>query len=87
MAAESAVILARLLADNAPCEELFKRYAFLRRPRTDAVTTTAHKALNNMIVTGIWRIVRDLTISTFGGYFLRSGLMGHYAYDAGTTTL
>jgi 2-polyprenyl-6-methoxyphenol hydroxylase-like FAD-dependent oxidoreductase len=87
MAAESAVILARLLADNAPSEELFKRYAFLRRPRTDVVTTTARRTLNNMLVTGVWRIVRDLAIATFGGFFLRSGLMGHYGYDAATATL
>ena len=87
MAAESAVILARLLADNTPSEELFRQYASLRRPRTDTVTTTARRTLNNMGVTGIWRIVRDLAISTFGGFFLRSGMMGHYGYDAGTATL
>jgi 2-polyprenyl-6-methoxyphenol hydroxylase-like FAD-dependent oxidoreductase len=87
MAAESAVILARLLANNTPSEELFKRYTFLRRPRTDAVTTTARRTLNNMLVTGLWRIIRDLVIVMFGGFFLRSGLMGHYGYDAGTATL
>jgi 2-polyprenyl-6-methoxyphenol hydroxylase-like FAD-dependent oxidoreductase len=87
MAAESAVILARLLGENPPSEELYNRYTSLRRPRTDAVSMTARKTLNNMLSSGIWRIIRDLVITMFGGYFLRSGMMGHYGYDAGTATL
>jgi 2-polyprenyl-6-methoxyphenol hydroxylase-like FAD-dependent oxidoreductase len=87
MAAESAIILARLLGDNAPSDELFKRYTSIRRPRTDAVTANARRALDNSLASGVWRMVRDLVITMFGGYFLRSGMMGHYGYDAGTAAL
>ena len=89
MAVESAIILARLLANHEPSDELFRRYTSIRRPRTDLVTRNARRSLKTIHtpVTGIWRVIRDFVITWFAGMFLRSGMMGHYAYDAGTVAL
>jgi len=87
MAAESAVILARLLAESPPSEELFQRYAAVRRPRTDLVTNTSRRIINSMSGSGLWGILRNLAVTLFGGMLIRSGMMGHVAYDAGTAAL
>ncbi|PVF99425.1 FAD/NAD(P)-binding domain-containing protein [Serendipita vermifera] len=87
MASESAVILARLLAEHPPSDELFGRYVKLRRPRTDAVTGNSGRALNNLLADGLWEIIRDTGIYLLGGFFIRSGMMGLIDYDAGTAPL
>jgi 2-polyprenyl-6-methoxyphenol hydroxylase-like FAD-dependent oxidoreductase len=87
MASESAVILARLLSEHPPSDELFERYAAIRRRRTDAVTGNSGRALNNVLADGLWEIVRDTGIYLFGGIFIRSGMLGHISYDAGTAPL
>ncbi|CAG8739520.1 2655_t:CDS:2, partial [Acaulospora colombiana] len=87
MASESAIILARLLAEHSPSDELFERYVALRRKRTDAVTGNSGRALNNLLADGLWEIIRDTGIYLFGGFFIRSGMMGHIGYDAGTAPL
>ena len=90
MAAESAVLLARLLADHDPSDELFKRYASLRHPRTDAVTRNSRRLVNTLFASSagsIWQGIRDFVISWVGGIIFRSGMMGQYAYDVGTVSL
>lgn len=84
---ESAVILARLLGENEPSDQLFDQFAKLRRPRTDAVTLNAHRGANNLVSEGGWAMLRDFVVWLVGGHFVQSGMMGHYKYDAGTAPL
>jgi 2-polyprenyl-6-methoxyphenol hydroxylase-like FAD-dependent oxidoreductase len=84
MACESAVILARLLADHPPSDELFQRYVTLRRPRTDRVTINARRGINNMLT---WELIRNTAIYLLGNLFLRIVVIGHIHYDAGTVPL
>ena len=87
IAIESAVILARLLAEKEPSDELFQRYADLRKPRTDAVVEAGRRIISYSF-TGGWRnTIRDFVVRILGGYFLRSGGLGSYEYDAGTAPL
>ncbi|KAG8869874.1 hypothetical protein FRC20_000736 [Serendipita sp. 405] len=87
MAMESAVILARLLAEYGPSDETFTKYTALRRPRTDRVTENALFAFKNVFADGMIQRIRDTVLWLFGGFFLRSGMLGHIGYDAGTAPL
>jgi 2-polyprenyl-6-methoxyphenol hydroxylase-like FAD-dependent oxidoreductase len=87
MAMESSIILARLLAENDPSDELFQRYHDLRRGRTDGVTRMARRGIGNMLYGVMWEFIRNLLVRLIAGYFIRSGFLGHYAYDAGTAPL
>jgi 2-polyprenyl-6-methoxyphenol hydroxylase-like FAD-dependent oxidoreductase len=86
MAVESSIILARLLADNNPSDELFQRYHDLRRGRTGA-TTSFRRRVGIMLYATMWEFIRNLLVRLVAGYFIRSGFMGHYAYDVGTAPL
>lgn len=87
MAIESAIILARLLAENEPSDQLFQQYHDIRHERTDWVTTNSNRGINDMFKGGLTGWVRTIVLRMFGGYFLRSGFLGHYGYDAGTVDL
>lgn len=89
MAAESAIILARLLGEHEPSDELFKRYASIRHPRTDFVTANSRRAVNAFFVSlkGGWKIIWEYAVWLLGGTFFRSGMMGQFAYDAGAAAL
>ncbi|KAG8833307.1 hypothetical protein FRC17_010952 [Serendipita sp. 399] len=76
MAMESAVILARLLAENGPSDETFTKYTELRRPRTDTVTQNARFALINLFAEGLRQKIRDTVLWLFGGFFMRSVFVG-----------
>ncbi|KIM26901.1 hypothetical protein M408DRAFT_24927 [Serendipita vermifera MAFF 305830] len=89
MAAESAIILARLLGENEPSDDLFKRYASIRHPRTDWVTKNSRRTVNTLFVptTNMWQAIRDIAISLLGGFVFRSGFLGQYGYDPGNVAL
>jgi 2-polyprenyl-6-methoxyphenol hydroxylase-like FAD-dependent oxidoreductase len=87
IAIESAVILARLLAEQEPSDQLFNRYAELRKPRTDAVVEAGRRIIGYSFKSGWRNTVRDFFVRILGGYFLRSGGLGQYDYDAGTAPL
>jgi 2-polyprenyl-6-methoxyphenol hydroxylase-like FAD-dependent oxidoreductase len=87
MAVESAVILARLLGENEPSDELFERFTQLRRPRTDKVTKNARRGLLNLGVTGFRGLIRDIVVWLLGSWFYRNGMRNHYDYDASKASL
>jgi len=93
MAAESAVILARLLGDHEPSDEVFQRYVQLRRPRTDSVTINARNGMAAVFGIAGWsfsfvlEFMRDTFFRTFGGSFFRGGMRGLFAYNAATAPL
>jgi 2-polyprenyl-6-methoxyphenol hydroxylase-like FAD-dependent oxidoreductase len=84
---ESAIILARLLADNDPSDELFQRYHDLRRGRTDGITRMSRRGIGNMLYGPVLEFIRNLLIRWIAGYFIRSGFLGHFGYNAGTAPL
>ncbi|KIM31334.1 hypothetical protein M408DRAFT_21390 [Serendipita vermifera MAFF 305830] len=94
MAAESAVLLARLLGEHEePSEEVFQKYAQLRGSRTNAVTINARNGLNSIIGIANWRfgflleLVRDGFLYMFGPSFFRNGMRGLFAYNVATAPL
>lgn len=87
MAIESAVILARLLAANGPSDATFSKFASIRRSRTDRVTASSRRGLSALANNSILQVIRDIVVRLFGPMFIRSGMMGHFAYDAGTVSL
>ncbi|KIM31335.1 hypothetical protein M408DRAFT_327579 [Serendipita vermifera MAFF 305830] len=93
MAAESAILLARLLGANEPSDELFQKYVQLRRPRTDAVTINARNGMGAVFGITSWRLsfileyLRDGFLYMLGPSFFRSGMRGLFAYNVTTTSL
>lgn len=87
IAIESAVILAGLLAEQEPSDRLFNRYAELRKPRTDAVLEAGRRIIQYGFKAGWRNTIRDFFVRILSSYFLRSGGLGQYDYDAGTTPL
>lgn len=93
MAAESAIILARLLGEREPSDEVFQKYVQLRRPRTDTVTLNARNGMGAVFGIADWTLsfvlefLRDTFLSTFGGSFFRGGMRGLFAYNAATAAL
>ncbi|KIM26902.1 hypothetical protein M408DRAFT_24928 [Serendipita vermifera MAFF 305830] len=83
MAAESAVILARLLAENEPSDELFRRYASIPHSRTDWVTKTSRRSVVMLFVltTSMWQVIRNIAISLFGGYVFKTILIFYDTYS------
>lgn len=87
MAIESAIILARLLGEEEPSDQLFEKYLAIRHGRTDWVTTNSRRGISNVLGGGIWVLIRAIFFRFVAGYFFRSGFFGHYGYDAGTVPL